>query len=220
MASITLSTETLEDLDSWNHDLVVLTFFEDERPLKGLNGLADWRYRGKLSQFLMDESFKGRMGEKLLTNSDTYLTARRVLIYGLGSAEQFDNIAFVRVGEDILKISRKMKAESVLMALPGTKGRDPYLLDRMAVIAKQVKSLYKGDVTIMVDRRENLVELRAKFDLIDRELGRIVKTKGQEAGSQPQRVVKSSGASPGHGPQKKQAVVQNVSSQAKKGGNR
>jgi|GEM_PF-3278475 len=174
MSSINLSTETMEELDSWGNDLIVLTLFEDERPLKGLNGLADWRYKGRLSRLVMGSHFMGRLGEKLLTNTSSYLKAKRVLMYGLGRRSEFNNINFVHAGEEILRIICGIKAESVLMTLPGTNVKDPYLLDRMAVMAKQIKGQFEGSVTIMVDPRENLSDLKAKFDLIDRELSRVV----------------------------------------------
>jgi len=173
MSSINLSTETMEELDGWGHDLIVLTLFEDERPLKGLNGLADWRYKGRLSRLIMGSHFSGRNGEKLLTNTGGYLKAQRVLMYGLGRRSDFNNINFVHAGEEIFRIIRGIKAESVLMTLPGTSTKDPYLLDRMAVMARQIKAQFDGSVTIMVDPRENLSDLKAKFDLIDRELSRV-----------------------------------------------
>jgi len=184
-----LGQENLEELDRWNHDLVVLSVFEDERPLRGLNGLTDWRYHGKLSNLIMNEGFCGKLGEKLLNNTSTYLGAKRLLVYGLGKSNSFDNMAYVRAGEDLFKTIQKLKAASILMALPGTQGRDPYLLDRIAVLAKQIYQFYGGEVTLLIDQRENLLELRAKFDLIERELIKTARfPKTEAAPAQPKAV--------------------------------
>lgn len=42
---------------------VIATLHEDERPLQGLAGLLDWRFRGAISEFLRSGVLHGRTGE-------------------------------------------------------------------------------------------------------------------------------------------------------------
>lgn len=64
-------------------DLLLLVRPED-RPLRGLAGLVDWRLLGELSRLLRRALFEGRAGESLLTVAGRRLPARRIFLYGLG----------------------------------------------------------------------------------------------------------------------------------------
>lgn len=47
------------------HDLngIAVTFYENERPLRGLVGLLDWRFHGAISNHLRSGAVSGRAGE-------------------------------------------------------------------------------------------------------------------------------------------------------------
>src|SRR5258708_16666885 len=58
---------TLEAVDQWAAEGLCVFVGEDERPLAGLAGLADWRLSGGLSRLLRAGLLKGVQGEALVT---------------------------------------------------------------------------------------------------------------------------------------------------------
>ena len=110
---------TLQTLDYMRADLLVLTLFEDERPLRGLNGLVDWRWDGKLSRSIMAGEFSGKMGERLLMTTDRYLPMRRLAVFGMGLSKQFDQATLTHVWDTVWKTVRQLRPESLVMSLPG-----------------------------------------------------------------------------------------------------
>ena len=110
---------SLKALDRTHADLVVLTLFEDERPLRGLNGLVDWRWDGKLSRSIASGEFSGKMGERLLLTTDRYLSMQRMAVFGLGLSKQFDQATLTHVWDTIWKSVQQLCPKSLALALPG-----------------------------------------------------------------------------------------------------
>src|SRR5262249_48703813 len=70
-------------------EALVLPFFADERPLRGAAGLCDWRLCGRLSRLLRSR-LKGEFGETTLYPPGVRLPFQRLLLFGLGPQERFD----------------------------------------------------------------------------------------------------------------------------------
>jgi hypothetical protein len=67
---------------------LALSFFSDERPLRGVAGLADWRLGGRLSRLLKAGRLTGRSGEvTLLPPSRQRLPFERLVLFGLGESD-------------------------------------------------------------------------------------------------------------------------------------
>lgn len=67
---------------------LVLSLFTDERPLRGVAGLADWRLGGRLSRLLKAGRMTGRSGEvTLLPPSRRRLPFERLVLFGLGESD-------------------------------------------------------------------------------------------------------------------------------------
>lgn len=95
-------------LDRWDDaaaSALVLTFFSDERPLRGAAGLADWRLCGRLSRLIKRGKIRGKRGETLLMPPGQRMPFPRVVLFGLGSSSRFDEDLFcqhVRWIRDVL----------------------------------------------------------------------------------------------------------------------
>lgn len=77
--------------DAGGADALVLSFFADERPLRGAAGLADWRLCGRISRLLRGGKLTGRRGETtMLPPAGRRLTFPRLVLFGLGDSERFD----------------------------------------------------------------------------------------------------------------------------------
>src|SRR5260370_13271572 len=74
---------TLQAVDRVTAEALCLFVGEDERPLTGLAGLADWRLRGGLSRLLRAGLLKGTEGEALLTPARR-MPFGKLFLFGLG----------------------------------------------------------------------------------------------------------------------------------------
>ncbi len=71
-------------LDAAEFEALVLWVPPEERPLRGLAGLCDWRLCGTLSRILSEGWYSAGPGEVLLVPSGGRLAARRLFAFGLG----------------------------------------------------------------------------------------------------------------------------------------
>lgn len=97
-----------DSLPKWNNvsgDALILSFFSDERPLRGAAGLADWRLCGRLSRLIRRQRITGKRGETLLLPPGRRLPWARILVFGLGDSSRFDEAIYrqhVRWMRDVL----------------------------------------------------------------------------------------------------------------------
>jgi hypothetical protein len=85
------------ELAKWDEadgDTLVVTFFADERPLRGAAGLADWRLCGRLSRLIKHQRVSGAMGEALMMPPGRRLPFRLMVLFGLGPSRGFDEKAY------------------------------------------------------------------------------------------------------------------------------
>jgi hypothetical protein len=67
---------------------LVLSFFTDERPLRGVAGLCDWRLSGRISRLLKAGKICGGRGEvTLVPPAGKRLPFERLLLFGLGESD-------------------------------------------------------------------------------------------------------------------------------------
>ncbi|MDP3276488.1 MAG: M17 family peptidase N-terminal domain-containing protein [Deltaproteobacteria bacterium] len=112
-------TLSLSAIDSLRSELGVLTFFEDERPLRGYAGLCDWRLCGRLSGLLASRRVQGRVGEKTLLPAGARLPFERLLLVGLGQRSHFDVEAFDVASQALVESVLGLRVRNVALALPG-----------------------------------------------------------------------------------------------------
>lgn len=67
-------------------ELLVVSCFEDIRPLKGLASEVDWIYGGALSRILIQGRFFGQFGERLLFAAEGKLQIPKIILIGLGKS--------------------------------------------------------------------------------------------------------------------------------------
>ncbi len=99
-------------------ELLVAPFFSDERPLRGTGGLADWRLCGRLSRLLAAGRVTGALGETTLLPS-ARLSFGKVVLYGLGPSEGFDEARFRAAARAIRKIVAGIGVARYALPLPG-----------------------------------------------------------------------------------------------------
>jgi cytosol aminopeptidase family protein len=69
-------------------EALVLSFFGDERPLRGVAGLCDWRLCGRLSRLLKGGRISGLRGEvTMMPPPGGRLPFGRLMLFGLGESD-------------------------------------------------------------------------------------------------------------------------------------
>jgi hypothetical protein len=117
--AITLLPMDLARWDEQPRDVLVVSTFADERPLRGAAGLADWRLCGRLSRLIKTEKASGARGESLLLPPGRRLGFQRVLWFGLGPSSGYRDDRFKADVTWILDVVTKAGAKDVALQAPG-----------------------------------------------------------------------------------------------------
>jgi len=101
-------------------NLFCLWHFSDEKPLKGITGLIDWRLDAGISQLIMSGKIEGSWGEKVMLGAMNALDGKELLIIGLGQRDAFEQSRMQEAGRLIARTVLDLKLESICMSLPGS----------------------------------------------------------------------------------------------------
>ena len=74
----------LQDIKKLETGALIVGFFEDVRPLKGLAGELDWLLCGSLSSLIIKNKLRGALGELALLTSRGKVPAPKIFMLGLG----------------------------------------------------------------------------------------------------------------------------------------
>ena len=100
-------------------EAVVLSFFQDERPLKGVAGLVDWRIHGFISRAIINNVVTGRFAEKTLIPSQRLLLARKILCMGLGESMRYSLTRLQEICTLTLQTLYRIRVFTFACSLPG-----------------------------------------------------------------------------------------------------
>lgn len=125
----------LQDIKKIETEALVVVFFEDVRPLKGLAGELDWLLCGTLSGLLLSGRLRGRLGETALLTSQGKLPAQKVFLVGLGPKKGLS----VAVLE-----SAALHAAEATTGAGVTRAAMEFLLPHNAAPADAVRAIHRG----------------------------------------------------------------------------
>lgn len=106
-------------LDQLDTTCLILPFFADERPIKGLSGYADWRMNGKISRDRQSNRVHGDLQEVVLVPSAHRLKPQNLLLFGLGSRKEFSKVNFFQALLRLTQLILKSKPQNFVYALHG-----------------------------------------------------------------------------------------------------
>ncbi len=156
-------------LDALQTDVIILPFFEDERPLRGPAGLVDWRLCGALSRRLASGDLRGTFGEKGWAITLPKLKAERLLLFGLGPSDAFDGRSASESCALIAKAVSETKLATAALALPGrSMDRLPADEAMQRWLEATSRDLALGELTI-IERRADHKPLESMIDAIRRQ---------------------------------------------------
>jgi len=137
-------------------DIVVVTIFEDERPLSGAAGRTDWRLCGKLSELIVDGRISGAAGEAVLVTSRGAIRAPILVVLGLGRRRDFGADDLEVAAKSAASRSLALHASNLALPLPSSEATGIPLRSRVGAIVT-------GVVTAVQEREADLhLQLIAK----------------------------------------------------------
>jgi hypothetical protein len=109
----------LRRLDETSAELIACSMWRDERPMRGLAGLLDWRLAGRLSKLARESFLVGELGEILCIPGRPRLPFDKILVMGLGTRATFDDNAFRGVVQQLLRSLEGLHIRRAVVELPG-----------------------------------------------------------------------------------------------------
>lgn len=83
MSSVTVRV-ILKDIKKLATEALIVGFYEDVRPLKGVAGELDWLLCGALSSLVLAKKIRGSLGDVALVASQGKVPAQKIFLVGLG----------------------------------------------------------------------------------------------------------------------------------------
>jgi hypothetical protein len=122
---------SLSRLDDLHFDTLVLSHFDDERPLTGVGGMVDWRLNGRLSELIIDGVITGAYGEQLLYPQGSRMPFSKLLYFGLGDRSQFTTSRYREATQQLLRTMSRIGILSFALCIPG--GQELKMVPRQMV---------------------------------------------------------------------------------------
>ena len=129
-------------------DAACFIVFQDERPLRGIAGYADWRLCGALSRILIDGQFSGEQGDALLFPVWGRLPPGRVFCFGAGKRQDFTRGAFALMARRTCQALGRAGVKAVATALPAVAEVDE--VDRARVWLAEGAASFKGGERVIL----------------------------------------------------------------------
>jgi hypothetical protein len=112
----------LRALDDHPAEVIACCVWSDERPLRGLAGLLDWRLAGRVSRLAKEHFLKGEAGEVVCMQGKPRLPFDKVLLVGAGARGDFDAAACRRATGALLHALEGLHVKRAVVELPGRSG--------------------------------------------------------------------------------------------------
>jgi hypothetical protein len=110
---------SLHALDERPAEVVACAVYSDERPMRGLAGLLDWRLAGRVSRLAKERFVSGEAGEIVCMPGKPRLPFDKVLVVGAGARASFDDAACVRTVDALVRALEGLHVKRAVVELPG-----------------------------------------------------------------------------------------------------
>lgn len=108
-----------KSLDVLQSEAILAPFFSDERPLRGLLGLIDWRLCGFVSRLIKRGVVRGELGETVLVPLGPRFASDKLFLFGVGNSESFQPELVQGVIERMLDVGSAARVRAMSLVLPG-----------------------------------------------------------------------------------------------------
>ena len=129
-------------------DALCLFIPEDERPLRGAAGWADWRLCGALSRLLQGGFFTGKSEDQLLLPSEGRVAFSRIFAVGLGKRTALDPASLSVALQHAASMLSLAKVRSVALEIPGAGQLEEAA--RAAAFTAKFLPAYQGEKVLLM----------------------------------------------------------------------
>lgn len=151
MANLDLASPELATIERFQPELLVMEYYQGQRPLTGLIEQVDWRICGLLSRWIARSRITGAKGEVVLAPSGRHLRCEYLLVIGMG--DRCTSLDSNRAVERVLRAGEQLMVRSIAMPLPG---RAPGFVEG-ALAARFVANRVRGlDLHLIVIEEEQM----------------------------------------------------------------
>ena len=105
--------------DRQRHKCLVLGFFSDEKPPRGICGLMDWRLNGMISQEIKQAHITGEFKEKVAIPYPDRVNSDLLLLFGVGDVGDLSYDRIYTAAYEMVATVDKMKIRDFAFDLPG-----------------------------------------------------------------------------------------------------
>ncbi len=109
----------LREIDLIGSEVLACAVFSDQRPPRGVAGLVDWRMAARLSRYLESQELTGVLGEVALIPGKPRIPFEKVLVFGAGTTEAFDEESYSRVMSQMLDTLAGLGVRIAVVERPG-----------------------------------------------------------------------------------------------------
>ncbi|MGE4169796.1 MAG: leucyl aminopeptidase [Candidatus Margulisiibacteriota bacterium] len=111
---------TTGDAASKKTDVLILPFFESEKPKTGVKKTLDQTLKNHLTQLIQTRIFAGKLGQICVVPTLGLARAKQVLLLGLGKQGDLSLNTFRNAGGDLARALEKQKAKTGVLSLDET----------------------------------------------------------------------------------------------------
>jgi hypothetical protein len=109
----------LRSLDGSGVELLACSIWRDQRPMRGVAGLLDWRLAGALSRLARKGFLAGELGDVVFVPGRPRLRFEKVLVFGLGARSGFGEGTFREVLSHLVRALAGLRVRRAVVELPG-----------------------------------------------------------------------------------------------------
>lgn len=116
---LAFSAGTLGALDTSSADVIACGLFEDDRPMRGLAAVVDYRLAGRMHGYVRRGELTGVADEAFLFPPRPRLGAEKLVVFGWGKSSELDEAASARAVDRLVRTLVGLGAKRAVVELPG-----------------------------------------------------------------------------------------------------
>jgi hypothetical protein len=150
---------TIQPPDQQKHRCLVLGFFGDEKPPRGICGFVDWRLNGLISREIIRGHISGDFKEKVAVPWPERLNCELLLLFGMGNLADLSYDRIYEAAYEMAAMVSKLKMRDFAFDLSG-EGRA--LLSAASMLEAMITGFFdflSKDVSILTNINVCLVTL-------------------------------------------------------------
>ncbi|MCL4477695.1 MAG: hypothetical protein M1381_01150 [Deltaproteobacteria bacterium] len=149
---MSLTVDLDNSLEKQSGEMIAVCMFESIAPVHGCAGIIDWEISGEISRQVESKKFSGERKDRLLIYSQhTCVPPRKVLLYGLGKKENFNQKILAALTKDLMQTLNTLSVYKFMHVLPvlyGIEAKVQTMINTIAYTMLEYTYIEKKDYTL------------------------------------------------------------------------